>query len=48
MIYENLIFIGQLSLRKSASKIDSKHKTDRRLGKTPVFFFINPNGSFRN
>jgi hypothetical protein len=28
MLYEMFILIGQLSLRKSASKIDSKHKTE--------------------
>ena len=38
LVCEINIFIGQLSLRKFTSKIDSKHKTDRRLGKTPVFF----------
>jgi hypothetical protein len=33
------IFIGQLSLRKFASKIDSKHKTEGPLGKRSLFLF---------
>jgi hypothetical protein len=48
MACEMFLVIGQLSLRKFASKIDSKHKTEGPLGKRSLFFFINPNGSFRN
>jgi len=36
---EIFMFIGQLSLRKFASKIDSKHKTEGPLGKRSLFLF---------
>jgi hypothetical protein len=34
------IFIGQLSLRKFASKFDSKHKTEGPLGKRSLFLYL--------
>jgi len=40
MVCEMFFHIGQLSLRKFASKIDSKHKTEGPLGKRSLFLFI--------
>ena len=39
IVCEMFLLIGQLSLRKFASKIDSKHKTEGPLGKRSLFLF---------
>jgi len=43
MVCEMFVHIGQLSLWKFASKIDSKHKTEGPLGKRSLFFCVRIN-----